>query len=126
MSKKKIDIKLDEKKSQKGKKESFIKNIDFNNLIISIAYALIAVLIFTAAKTNIDNKISNSNTYDTAIKSHNFFDAQDLIYDENTKIIYIKSKTYFYYVYLPYYSENGKFCRYIDGEIVEVNDIKQE
>ena len=122
MSKKKIDIKLDEKKSQKGKKESFIKNIDFNNLIISIAYALIAVLIFTAAKTNIDNKISNSNTYDTAIKSHNFFDAQDLIYDENTKIIYIKSKTYFYYVYLPYYSENGNLCRYVDDEIVEVND----
>lgn len=46
-----------------------------------------------------------------------------LFYDKNTKIIY-----YFMNVYrenggcysFPYISENGKFCRYVDGKIVEI------
>lgn len=51
------------------------------------------------------------------------FSSSELIYDEYTKIIYIKAfQGYNHYTYLPYYSENGKLCRYIDGEIVEVSD----
>ncbi len=52
-----------------------------------------------------------------------------LVYDVKTKIIYYKfielthktsNITEFGY-FGPYISENGKFCRYIDGEIVEIN-----
>lgn len=39
-----------------------------------------------------------------------------LEYDEDTKIVYWKG----HYRISPYYSENGKLCRYVDGEIVEV------
>ena len=44
----------------------------------------------------------------------------NLVSDPQTGIIYIKSQTYNDYVYTPYYSKNGKLCRYVDGEIKEV------
>lgn len=44
----------------------------------------------------------------------------DLVSDHNTGIIYIKNLTHSYCVYTPYYSKNGKLCRYNDGRIVEV------
>lgn len=40
-----------------------------------------------------------------------------LVYDTNTKVIYIVS---YYGEYTPYLSENGNYCRYIDGEIVDI------
>lgn len=47
----------------------------------------------------------------------------DLISDRDTGIVYIKNCTsHGYYVYTPYYSENGKLCRYYEGMIVEVED----
>lgn len=45
----------------------------------------------------------------------------DLVSDHDTGIIYIRNSTYnMNFVYTPYYSENGKLCRYDDGKIVEV------
>ena len=44
----------------------------------------------------------------------------NLVSDPQTDIIYIKSRTHNDYVYTPYYSKNGKLCRYVDGEIKEV------
>lgn len=45
----------------------------------------------------------------------------NLVSDPETGIIYIKNYTYYgNYVYTPYYSKNGKLCRYVDGEIKEV------
>ena len=45
----------------------------------------------------------------------------NLVSDPETGIIYIKNYTYHgNYVYTPYYSKNGKLCRYVDGEIKEV------
>lgn len=45
---------------------------------------------------------------------------QGLIYRDDTKIIYILIDHYQQMGLTPYISENGNFCRYIDGEIVEV------
>lgn len=46
-----------------------------------------------------------------------------LVSDPDTGIIYIKNRTYAgHRIYTPYYSENGKLCRYDDGRIVEVED----
>ena len=39
------------------------------------------------------------------------------VFDANSRIIYVRTP----YSVAPYYSENEKLCRYIDGEIVEVN-----
>lgn len=47
----------------------------------------------------------------------------DLVSDCDTGIIYIKNYTYMgNYVYTPYYSKNGKLCRYDDERIVEVQE----
>lgn len=46
-----------------------------------------------------------------------------LMADNDTGIIYIENYTNLgYCVYTPYYSENGKLCRYVDGQIVEVGE----
>lgn len=47
----------------------------------------------------------------------------DLVSDKDTGIIYIENHTYAgRSVYTPYYSKNGKLCRYIDKQIVEVEE----
>ena len=43
----------------------------------------------------------------------------NLAYDVNTKVIYIRNINSNYTC--PYISENGKFCRFIDNQIVEIN-----
>ena len=57
-----------------------------------------------------NNKTINTFNFDNSIKA-----------DEHTGILY-------YVPYgderglCPYYSENGKLCRYVDGKIVEIDD----
>lgn len=58
--------------------------------------------------------------------------SKDLYYYSDTKIVYIAFDTHTYSFYIadlaghgygfmsPYYSDNGKLCKYIDGDIVEV------
>ena len=49
-----------------------------------------------------------------------------LFYDRSTKIVYYVMMDYTGYkgygFMSPYISKNGRFCRYIDDEIVEVED----
>lgn len=51
------------------------------------------------------------------IKGHN-----QLYYDNETLIVYYATG----YQLAPYYSENGKLCRYVDGEIVEIGDEEDD
>lgn len=49
----------------------------------------------------------------------------ELTVDSKTKIVYIDNHTHTYsgyenHIYTPYYSENGKLCKFDDGEIVEL------
>ena len=45
----------------------------------------------------------------------------NLVSDPQTDIVYIKNCTDNNKpVYTPYYSKNGKLCRYVDGEIKEI------
>lgn len=44
----------------------------------------------------------------------------NLVYDVNTKVVYYYAKES-NYIASPYISENGKYCRFIDGKIVEIN-----
>lgn len=63
---------------------------------------------------------TNSESVESAeIKSITF----DLVSDHDTGIIYIENYTTSgISVYTPYYSKNGKLCRYDDGRIVEVEE----
>lgn len=48
--------------------------------------------------------------------------SDDVVADEDTHILYIYfHKTANNAVLCPYYSKNGKLCRYEDGKIIEVN-----
>ena len=47
-----------------------------------------------------------------------------LIEDPSTGILYIDNSSY--HIYTPYYSSNGKLCKYEDNEIVEVKDNEDE
>lgn len=40
-----------------------------------------------------------------------------LVYDKNTKVIYIQSA---YGGFTPYLSESGNYCRYVNGKIVDI------
>lgn len=64
----------------------------------------------------------SENTEPVMIKETAF----KLVADPSTGVIYIKNHTYHNnYVYTPYYSKNGKLCKYEDGEIVEIKDRKE-
>ena len=45
----------------------------------------------------------------------------DLTVDRSTGIVYIDNYTaYDCHVYTPYYSSNGKLCKFVDGKVVEI------
>lgn len=46
----------------------------------------------------------------------------DLVYDYHTKVMYyLKYNGKKIAFGMPYLSENGKYCRFVDDEIVEIN-----
>ena len=46
----------------------------------------------------------------------------ELVSDPDTKVVYIKNYTKGgYSVFTPYYSANGKLCRYEDNALVEID-----
>lgn len=57
---------------------------------------------------------------DNAIQSELLVISQNKVYDSNTLVVYycnhLRTNNYL----APYYSENGMLCRYIDGQIVEI------
>lgn len=53
------------------------------------------------------------------------FNEDNLVYDKKTKIIYIRNKSGSYYIYTPYISENGYYCKLDDDKIVEINNQKE-
>ena len=49
----------------------------------------------------------------------------ELIVDASTGIVYIDNKFdeqggFSAHIYTPYYSRNGKLCRFVDGKVVEI------
>lgn len=59
---------------------------------------------------------------DNAIESELFEISDNKVYDSNTLVVYYGYNLSMRNGYLaPYYSENGKLCRYIHGRIVEID-----
>lgn len=61
--------------------------------------------------------------YEDSVSKQTKEEPTNLVYDENTKVIYYSTSPYNYqYAHMAnYVSENGKFCKYIDGKIVEID-----
>lgn len=64
-------------------------------------------------------------TYVTTVSSSYEYSDFDLVSDSKTKVVYIDNKVHSdnglsYHIYTPYYSKNGKLCRYEEGKMMEV------
>lgn len=92
---------------------------------ISVVGSIIIVIVLLGFIKIHSNQVTNiSETKETPLIQ--ISEDTSLYYYNNTKVIYILLKEDdsddFGYGYMsPYYSENGKLCRYIDGKIEEIN-----
>lgn len=86
-------------------------------IICSIICILFIISIFGCAEHKVISTNYNDNNID--IEPHTF----KLYYDENTKIVYYMNDVYGgHYVYLPYLSENGKYMKLEDNELIEIDN----
>ncbi len=95
--------------------------------IVAILAAIILPIIGTSCTGDTDTETDHVYNYGTNIA--NFYDnfktiddSKCLSYDTNTYVIYYIFKLSDYGYMSPYISENGHFCRYIDGEIIEITE----
>lgn len=119
------------KKARKKEKISiFINNATIVAMWVFIVGGIVAVIasvmVLSYKQYRSDENLSPENTgwqmeriaYSHAPgEAHSF----DLYYDIQTKIVWIADETSEGGSITPYVGENGKYCRYIDGNIVEVN-----
>lgn len=96
-------------------------------ILILLLVAVIGVCCLSGCGTS-------SNSADKAANEAAHFvpiDGKDyLSYSEDTGVVYYMFSTtetyghqgYGYTYFAPYISENGNFCRYVDGQIVEITD----
>lgn len=90
-------------------------------------FILIISLLFTLLVSMTSCTSSNSSNVETIgndgreIYSVDITAQEKLIYDANTKIVYISQYTYNgNYIYTPYLSKNGFPYKYVDGRLVEI------
>ena len=88
-------------------------------VFITIMLILAVVFVTCSCQAKADStEIMNDGR---SIRSIDISKEETLIYDTNTRIVYIEQTTHNYYkVYTLYLSENGLPYRYVNGELVEV------
>lgn len=82
-----------------------------------ILCALITCLLFCSGCTE---KNLESRAEQGQIRYEDF--TEDIIADKDTHILYIMYSNGYRGYLSPYYSENGKLCKYEDGKIIEVEE----
>ena len=99
-----------------------------------ISLVMVIIIIIIAVTLTACNEIPEANTTEYTISDISNFKAIEgedtLFYDISTKIVYYLFSTkytsghngYGYGYMSPYISENGNFCRYVDGKIVEITN----
>ena len=100
----------------------------FISAVIAILLSVFLVGCSDSTKQNEDAlEVSNFKPIEEAeiVDGKNY-----LAYNEETKVVYYWFSTSIWYgqglsksnnvYFAPYISENGRFCRYVDGEIVEI------
>ena len=78
------------------------------------------MLIFLIILLSGCDEVGESIPHDIQIEYSNF----DLVIDTNTNIVYIdnivtNANGNENHIYTPYYSKNGKICKFVDGKIVD-------
>lgn len=87
---------------------------DIIDIIIWILLIMCGLLILYAFLKD-DIKYKNK---ENDVKYISFIQEGDIVVDDRTYIAYIKESDSI----IPYYSENGKLQKYIDGKFIEVGD----
>lgn len=96
-----------------------MKNNTFSAVIITVITAIViiagvSVLSYSSKNTEGDK---SADVYDW------FYRISDtpMVYEKNTRVMYYCTGNGNYSGYMsPYYNEEGKFCRYIDGKIIPI------
>lgn len=97
-------------------------------IILLIVVVALLVMSLTACSVQEANPVN-----DVAMEMTNFKSVEGkeyLSYDTDTRAVYymfsthehVGNKGFGYTYFAPYISENGRFCQYINGEIVEIVD----
>lgn len=88
-------------------------------LMIMTGCLILTILFAATACSNIIEEGTNVNgNFITVEVDDGYYNG--LIYEANTRVVYIKAEGGNRLAITPYISENGYFCRYIDGELVEI------
>jgi len=82
-----------------------------------IVIGIISILICLIISSNRKSDAILAETNEKLTVMHVDF-RDDIVVDDSTGIVYIQG----YRVLSPYYSPNGKICKYVDGKLVEVED----
>lgn len=103
------------------KKELRLIKLLFAIVVISIAVSLILLALkLNVQASTADDTSARLNSEIVRIEKSN------LAYDTYTKVVYIRNVTYGALkdkpVYTEYLSENLNHCKYINGQIIEVDD----
>lgn len=93
--------------------------------IFMLAIAVASMLLCTSCTS--DTGESHVYNYGTGVAGfYSNFETIDgskcLSYDTNTRVVYYIFTRGEYGYMSPYISENGHFCRYVDGEVVEITE----
>ena len=81
----------------------------------------LALILSISLLSGCDYSSGESISQDVAVEYSDF----ELVVDPTTDIVYIDNTVYdshgntTYHVYTPYYSKNGKICKFVDGKIVD-------
>lgn len=87
---------------------------------IILITVLVCTIIFTVCGCGGNSEVITNDGH--SIEAIDLITNDGLVYDTNTRIVYIRQYTYGINctIYTPYFSENGLLYRYINGELVEV------
>lgn len=84
-----------------------------------LAFIGICVFIFIANSCSLSNDRESQNMV-------TIYDSDNLVYNQDTSIIYREEITHGRYIdsatYSVYYNSNGNKCKYVNGEIIEIEN----
>lgn len=90
-------------------------------IVLIIMSILITVSMLGCGGYPSDDRTETIENDGRSIYSVDILMGENMIYDANTRIVYISQYTYNgNYIYTLYLSENGFPYRYVDGKLVEV------
>ena len=102
-----------------------VNKTDLFVLFKSLAFTIILSLCIIGLVSCSDNDSNDASFYAKPFTPIEEYENEGLVYMNFSKTIYILYSDYGGYGYLAPYIQNGHFCEYIDGEIVEIIPIKE-